>query len=275
MKTLFRLLLISIGITIFTSCEKEITVDIPDNNSKIVISCHLGVGDSISAKVSASIPLYELSTGENKPITNATIKISTDNSNWMTLDYESNQQIYFLSKNVHTILASTTYFLSVSAPGYTTITSEVTTPVYQPISPIISKIDTSTNEFGNFQVDVRFKFTDVLNQANYYGAKAFIKANGLLYELNNYNEKSWVFSDKLSDGKEFILNFSTSTVSSSDSIMLRVFQTSESFYQFHYSLFNYSGESPFSEATPVYSNITNGLGIFSGYDYRDYTFPLQ
>ena len=49
----------------------------------------------------------------------------------------------------------------------------------------------------------------------------------------------------------------------------------ESFYLFHRSMYYYTSEDPFTEATPVYGNITNGLGIFSGYAYRDYLFALQ
>jgi hypothetical protein len=32
---------------------------------------------------------------------------------------------------------------------------------------------------------------------------------------------------------------------------------------FHQSIFNYTGDDPFSEPTQIYTNVTNGLGVFA------------
>jgi hypothetical protein len=53
-----------------------------------------------------------------------------------------------------------------------------------------------------------------------------------------------------------------------DSLFLNIYvlNTEKSYFLFHKSLKNYkNGENPFSEATPVYSNINGGFGVFTSY----------
>ena len=270
-KTILHLLLfLSIS-----SCEKEITVDIPDNHSKLVISCHLGANDSIRVDVSASIPLYEISTGEVHNIETAIVKISSDRQNWITLNYNPFQAYTQPVQNM-SILEGNTYYLEVSAPGYNTVTSQVTIPVYQPVAAKITKIDSISTFDSNYRyIQTQFSFKDIANQANFYGVKAYGKSDGQWIELYPNDDKPWVFTDKQMDGKEFVFNFEGTVDLNCDSVKFRILQTSESFYLFHRSMYYYTSEDPFTEATPVYGNITNGLGIFSGYAYRDYLFALQ
>ncbi len=51
-------------------------------------------------------------------------------------------------------------------------------------------------------------------------------------------------------------------------IKLQIWNTSKDLYDYSLSLrkFNASSNNPFSEPTPVYNNIKNGLGIFAGYN---------
>jgi hypothetical protein len=138
------------------------------------------------------------------------------------------------------------------------------------------KIDSIEDYDPNYKyIQAQFSFRDVANQANFYGVKAYGKNNGQWIDLFPNDEKPWVFSDKQMDGKEFVFNFDGTIDLDSDSIKFRILQTNESFYLFHHSIYNYAPEDPFTEATPVYSNINNGLGIFSGYTYRDYMFALR
>jgi len=53
-----------------------------------------------------------------------------------------------------------------------------------------------------------------------------------------------------------------------DSLVVKIYiyNLEKSYYLYHKSLDDYNdGANPFSEATPVYSNITGGLGIFTSY----------
>lgn len=274
-------LIISISIFVilasFSSCVKEIQVEVPDNNSKLVVSCHLGGGDALLVNVSASTPLYEESTGEMKKVENATVQISNDKINWHILFYDNTDQAYRLPFALFPISEGITYYLNISASGYETVSGEASVPNYKPLQVSLLKIDTVSNQFEGNSLKARFQFSDLIGQPNYYGVIAYAHFGSDVTQLNYESSMPWVFSDIQADGKDFVLDFSASVMNREcDSVQLRVFQTNESFYHFHYSMAMYNGSSnPFAEASPVYSNIKNGLGVVSGFAYRDYYFPVN
>lgn len=77
------------------------------------------------------------------------------------------------------------------------------------------------------------------------------------------------FSDKGLDGKRILINtipVSDPVLYDSSFLKFTVYFTDKAYYLFHLSLSNYSSdENPFTEISPVFSNITGGLGIFSAY----------
>ena len=89
--------------------------------------------------------------------------------------------------------------------------------------------------------------------------------------INDSGFEGEFFTDKGMDGKEIIqkTNLRSSVDHySCDSAFLEIalFNTEKSYYLYHKSLDNYNdGKNPFTEATPVYSNITGGLGVFTSY----------
>ena len=269
MKTIYLFLIaILVGLT---ACEKEIHIDIPDNDSKLVVSCHLGSGKIINVDVSASIPLYAESSGEIKNVDNALVRISADQSNWQIIPYNVTENRYVLPLNLLPIVEGETYYIEVSAAGYKTVNSKTTIPVYQTIYPTLVSLDTIAYDYGK-EIAARFKFSDIPNQSNYYAVKAYVKANNQWSEMDLNGSGAWVFSDRQEDGREFVINFTKYYDFVCDSLRLEVFQTNEAFYQFEYSMYLYSPDSPFSEPTPLYTNITNGLGVLSGYTTREYLF---
>lgn len=64
------------------------------------------------------------------------------------------------------------------------------------------------------------------------------------------------------------INYSYYFKPPSDSSIVKIylFNVEKSYYQYHKSLDDYNDSgNPFSEATPVYSNINGGLGVFTSY----------
>lgn len=277
MKKIISTIFVFVLLVGFTSCVKEIQVEVPDNHSKLVVSGHLSSADVLLINVSASIPLYEESDGEMKKVENATVRISNDKNHWYVLNYDNFLQAYSLPSSIFPISEGGTYYLEVSASGYETVTSETTVPVYKPLQVSLANIDTTSNQYGGQYLNARFRFSDLTGQANYYGVIAYAYWGIDADQMNYESSMPWVFSDAQADGKEFVLDFNGSVMyGDCDSVQLRVFQVNEAFYRFHYSMAMFTGDSnPFSEASPVYTNITNGLGVFSGYSYRDYYFPVN
>ncbi len=277
MKKIILAIFVFVLIASFSSCVKEIQVEVPDNNSKLVVSSHLSAGNDLLINVSASTPLYEESDGEMKKVENATVRISNDKINWHVLIYNSSLQAFSLPSSIFPLSEGGSYHLEVSDPGYETVTSETTVPVYKPLQVSLANIDTTSNEYGDDYLNARFRFSDLTGQPNYYGVIAYAYSGSNATQLNYESSMPWVFSDAQADGKEYILDFNGSfMLGNCDSVQLRVYQTNEAFYRFHYSMAMFTGDSnPFSEASPVYTNITNGLGVFSGFAYRDYYFPVN
>ncbi len=253
------------------SCEKEIVIEVPDNDPKLVINSYLSPGMDVIVDVTASIPLYTESTGDIQSITTASVRISTDQTNWQFVPFDLVEKKYVLSKAVFSIAEGGTYYIEVSAAGFKTAKGTAYIPIYQPVSPILVSLDTISYDYGS-HLEARFKFVDIPNQSNYYAVKAFTKINANWSELNLMDEKPWVFSDKNQDGREISLNFSEDFHMVCDSVKFVLYQTTEAFYRYEYSLFYYTPDNPFTEPTPVYTNITNGLGAINGFSKREYLF---
>jgi hypothetical protein len=84
-------------------------------------------------------------------------------------------------------------------------------------------------------------------------------------------EKEYI-TDKGLDGQKIVAvtigNYEYTFSPSRDSSLLKIFlyHTEKPYFLYHKSLNEYNdSENPFAEATPVYSNITGGLGIFTSY----------
>jgi len=269
MKNILFILLVSI---LMISCEKEVQVEIKDNNPKLVLSAHIGSGEVLKIYLSSSIPLYDVHSGQITIIEDAVVEISSDNTNWKTLHYNSTDKNYILSLLEFNATEGQTYYVRASANGYQPVKSSCSIPFYNPVVVNLAKIDTNDNGMGssNSKLIITFKVKDAIGQKNYYGINVFLNEQQLFQENNN----TWVFSDNLGDGSDFLFNFNSYYWHHGDSVNVRLFQTNESFYLFHFSYENYVSDNPFSEPSPVFSNIENGLGICSGYTYRDYNFII-
>jgi len=254
------------------SCEKEIEVEVTDNEPKIVLSAHFGAGESINVYVSSSIPLYSSNDGQIKYIDNALVEVSSDNINWKILLYDLSKRVYSLTLSEFNITEGGTYYVRASANGYKAVKSYCIIPVYNTVQLSLAKIDTSGTDivFGMGAISISIKVKDAIGQDNYYGINTFLNLQELFPENNN----KWVFSDNSGDGSESIFNYKTYNWHHGDVLKVRLYQTNEAFYLFHFSYANYVSDNPFAEPSPIYSNIENGLGICSGYTYRDYFFTI-
>ena len=89
-----------------------------------------------------------------------------------------------------------------------------------------------------------------------------------------------LFTDKEADSESAIKS-STGLVqsfSNYDSAFIKIYlmNTEKSYYLYHKSIEDYnSGDDPFSEVTPVYSNITGGLGVFTSFTVDSLFFRLK
>lgn len=127
-------------------------------------------------------------------------------------------------------------------------------------------------------------YTDSKGENNYYillcqevayisrwGVEPFIMSLAL-------SEKEY-FDDKGKDGLRSRIPLQVLGLGSEiDSSYLKIYllNVDKNYYNYHKSLANYkSGEDPFTETSPVYSNISGGLGIFAAYTIDSMIFRLK
>lgn len=122
-------------------------------------------------------------------------------------------------------------------------------------------------------------------EANYFRLFCLQTSFGVQYwdpdvpfRLSDLEEN--IFSDKGKDGQKlFLKTIDLNTLyESADSAFLKIylFNTDKAYYDFHTSFLNYSGgRDPFTENSPVFSNIEGGLGVFAAYTIDSLIFKLK
>ncbi len=141
------------------------------------------------------------------------------------------------------------------------------------------------NSWRQFNIDI--SFTDFPGEVNYFRLYGSFIAYKTAEDTGTIekSERELFFSKDLFTDKEAD---SGSVIKSStglgqpfnhyDSAFIKicVLNTERSYYLYHKSLQDYdSGDDPFSEVTPVYSNIRGGLGIFTSYTSDSLVYRLK
>ncbi len=294
------------GIIFLSACEKLLDYEIPDIEERIVMHGILKPDSAIMIKLSHSTSIknkIEYDSDELKLDDKATVKVFENGELFEVLHQESTPGVFGGTK---TVSYGNDYKIEVSHPDYETATSEARIPK---ASEIIA-IDTVT-EFINEGSDswreklFTLKIKDIADQKNYYSISSFVTyqndipgypENGYIYsyqpELDARMVKgSVVFSDAIFDGKEFDVKVSSpfyfyyegNDVGSEDfnaSVTFILSSISEDYYKYLLSSASYrdgdfgSDMRIFSEATQIYTNVNNGLGIVGAINFSTINFEL-
>lgn len=286
-KSIQILVLVSLVFCCLQSCTKEVFVEIPDNDPKLVVFAYLSPSkDSIDVTVSRSVPLYHVRDyDESLVVSDAVVEIKAENSDWVRVSFQQGEDVYRISCNDFPVEQGQKYSLRVGANNFKTVESSIVIPVSFEINLTFLKVENSSENEENF-LQYFLKFHDLGGVPNYYGFRAWVNkyyeenGNERIYRENLYLEDfSWVMTDRVFDGKEKTIVFSSYSYGEEnniDTIFVKVLQTDQNFYHFHYSFhsFQSSDGNPFAEPTPIFSNIKDGLGCFAGYTERVYAFPI-
>lgn len=270
------------------ACEKEVKhVKLPPFEQKLVIASFVSPSDSIShVTVSSNKKLYgELNGYES---TGKLSGIISDGSVSVALDSALNGLKFLNSK--FTIRPGKTYRLKVMSDNGLSAEGECMVPQYRDfdISADTFSVVHSVpgyNSWRELNIDISFKdFPGEVNYFRLYGRfTAYRTAEDPgateVIERDLYFSRD-LFTDKEA-GSASVIKSSTGMGqlnSNYDSAFVKVYllNTEKSYYLYHKSLKDYnSGDDPFSEVTPVYSNITGGLGIFTSFTSDSLIFRLK
>ncbi len=280
---------------IVIACEKVIPFTGGISQSKLVIN---SLFDSENPwRVHVSYSLSVIDNGELGNVENASVNIKDTSGNIIeALQYESEG---FYRGNTSPQIDQD-YQIEVTAPGYNDIFSQDRLP-----SPInIISVDTATNIVdGEELFDMNINFKDPLSYRNYYRISVQIgwweidfsggTPDSTLVEyqmpvllkdpvFDNHSANKWenegLFTDLLFDGQEKEIGISIELYDKlEDLAFLEVwlYNITEATYLYNrsYDLYQNSSGNPFAQPVQVYSNVTNGFGIFGGAQLN--VFPIK
>ncbi len=268
-----------------TSCEKDIDVDLPAYQSKIVIEGSIESGEPAMVFITRSTDYfqkYDMETITNMFVTDAVVTVTNqsgivDSLRFM-MDPAQPMPVFYKGS---TVLGETggTYKLKVVVGGK----EYLSTTTILPAIPLDSMNFVEQDESNHAGI-VRASFTDPAGVHNYY--RIFTKVLG----TDDIFLPVWggaSFDDRLIDGihtfgdiyrgdkSNLIQNDTLSSEQMlnshyflpGDTVVVKWCSIDYSSYQFWYSadVEIYSGGNPFTSPAPIISNIPNALGVWCGY----------
>ncbi|TVR83812.1 MAG: DUF4249 domain-containing protein [Chitinophagaceae bacterium] len=285
---------------LFFSCTKEVTIDLPQFEPKLVVDCLFGHDDTLRLNLSKTKGILDFN--EKKAIENALVIISEEGNNPDTLYHAGDGK--YISKLIAKLTQS--YTLDVSAPGFPTVNAN---DIMVHASPNMGNVSYIENiyvdeEAGYIVSQARIEILDDGTGKNYYELilrnrhliparnTDELRISNVIYlqsidpVLSNesdieYHPESLIFSNELFKGHSYILTVNYVTqpqyIHNNDlleydhDLIIILRKTSKAYYQFkkHLTRHLYHQESDFwsgvGEPVPMFSNIKGGYGIFAAY----------
>jgi hypothetical protein len=272
---------------IIIGCESEVdNVRLPEFQQKLVIASFISPAESetIISVISNQRLFGDLSVKELPGKLSGTI---SDGTSEAALDTVPGGLL--LKQGTLAIVPGLTYYLHVENDKGLKAEGMSTVPLPREFDLNVDTFSVLYHEPGyqpwrEFKVNITF--SDFPGEQNYFCIQGFITAymtedSSRTYSFDEslYFEKK-IFNDSYAD-KDNKIRLSTGMpgyFTYYDSAFLRVYllNTEKSYYLYHRSLENYNeGDNPFTEPTPVYSNIKGGFGIFTSYTIDSLIFRLK
>jgi hypothetical protein len=280
MRSILNALALFAVLTSFQSCKKVIEIDLPPTDTKVVVNSFFTENSRIKVHLSNSIGILENLIPE---CNDATVILRENNIIIDTMYYQSG---YYYSH----ILAETNmnYALEIMVPGMETVFCEDLIPEKTILQSFVCTDSVLIDEDGFIINELKLDFEDFSGPSFYevqLSAKYIIDNNGTsIWFMKNsdpiitstglldYNPKTLIFTDKMFDGKHCSVKIYYATQAYADYNLKITFRSvSESYYKYKERqiayLFSLENDifSGMSEPINLYSNITNGYGIFAGY----------
>jgi hypothetical protein len=255
------------------ACEKEAKVKLPETKSLPVLYSYICPGDTvIRLKLMYSAPLYSSNQIDiMAAVPDGDVRISGAQGT-AQLVFNPNTDYYELQTTAYPIVPGQTYKMTV-----TTINGVATAETQVPLTNVpINEVTVETIQepYGETSDRIQVSFTDEQGRENYYRIAAlhayiYTSQTDTLTDDTRINE---LYSDIGHDGgnvslsARYYLNYiDSSQYYSAEYYDVFLYNCSSSYYSFHKSIKNYSGDNPFSEPALIYTNVKGGFGCFGAY----------
>ncbi len=289
MKLRVLYIIVQLAVILFPGCEKNVgDVKLPLFEQKLVINSFISPSDTISMFfISSNRKIYG-EIGKTDEIGKISGTIS-DGINEVALD--SSRSGLKLSMDKMQIGYGKRYTIKVNSETGLEATATCNVPQKK---VFMVKIDTFSvaapdipNRYFPRQTNFILTLKDIPGEQNFYRLGVIYRG----YFISQASGQPKETSRSISIEKEFLtdaardgLDLTVKSISGidyffdHDSAFLEVYlyNLEKSYYLYHRSLNSYIGdENPFSEPSPVYSNVTGGLGIFTSYTVDTLVFRLK
>lgn len=289
-------------------CAREVTIDLPEEETKIVSICHFTPGQPFKVKVNLSQLISDGS--DPAPPTDANVSVSQGGFFLDKLFLKgTGKNIYWQSRD--TVQANQTYSIVVRIDGLPTAEASSSVPKHSRIKPVtvrpedISVIDLEEGykalriplslELIKVPANQRyfaFNLTTDIDVLEYIDSMAVVdftyenksagySADGrtlaLLHNIAEpvvlVNEKYWAEGVKTLNINALVF-YRPNQNERPRRLYIEWRTLSEEFYKYHLSVARQGNNLPLSDPDAVYNNIDGGYGNFSGYTVSTDTIEL-
>jgi hypothetical protein len=287
---------------LFSSCESffdtVVEIDPPGHDPQLAIHAHGGNTNGGEVKLMVTRTFGILDDVKNERLDSAVVSLTSSGGQtytFQTIDHGvilydtlilSNDTLVYEHYNSSFNLYSSDfmpevgkiYTLSVSYPGLPTIRAQQTFPREVVPDSAIFVLDAGIGQFGERVSAVDIYFQDPPLEENFYKVRLLENSDfGLDSEYIESSEPGSIvsdqqfiiLSDKVFDGehKRFRITFYNNNNDDEPNYLVRWRSISAETFKFNEAMTKYfnSVNNPFLTPTQIYTNIENGVGIFSLY----------
>ncbi|MEO5642173.1 MAG: DUF4249 domain-containing protein [Bacteroidia bacterium] len=261
--------------SLFSSCEKDAGIALPETPPKLVLVSFITPQDTIlSVTVKRSQPIFEsYSVNTSSAVTDATV-IMAGSSGSVQLVYNLQRECYEIASTVLPVIAGNSYTLTVTTPRGESVKAETTVPYHSGVAGFsVTMTDSASNDMGFIQIstDFNYSMTDYAGEENRYRFfSAVVLLDTLTNDTTDFRYMNQLFTDNNKDGQQIQsslhgdwANYDPANTQKVIGYDCWMFNVNKDYYNYHNSLYNYSGDDPFSEPTIIYTNVDGGLGVFA------------
>ncbi|MBW6480388.1 MAG: DUF4249 domain-containing protein [Bacteroidales bacterium] len=271
-------------------------VDIPGSEPQLVVYSFISPRDTmIRVKVYRSLP--NTMDPRNVPPVNgeAHVHMAKKGEAFTQLSYDENLMAFVINANDFAVEAGNEYTLRVESFMGESVEAECFVPGFEIDTVILADPVQTTYQYEEIKTSFVWEVQPApSSQVRYFRSGAYISTWGN-YENQQQLILMSVMPLSIDTGQEYFthtdesarvfkgstwgyLNLGGGSIDYGnfnriDSVFAYVMQTDYHYYQFHKSVENYYNSDDgfiFSEAVYIYSNIKGGLGVFGGYNQKNY-----
>ena len=272
-------------VALFSSCEKDIKIDIPQTPEKVVIEGSIDLNDYSMVAVTKTLPYFgtiDSAAIFNLIIQDAVVVVSdgvTSETLIKTFNPNYFPPIFYQGTQIKGVVGKT-YYLTVKVEGKT-FTSRTTIPPTVPVDSLWFKLDVNQDSLGY----VWARFTDPTQPGNYYRVFTKRQTKDKAFAPMLFSS---VYSDVFFNGQTFTFSIERGETfydpskqdptlgyfKLGDTIVIKACTIDQASYNFWRSAEAniYGGGDPFMNPSQVVTNIAGGaLGGWCGYGSEFYT----